>query len=64
MPVWLQPKAEKFGMVMNVSEEGKILETLFDTTGNFVPEAGTVKEKDGYLYFGGDTAPFIGKYKL
>jgi hypothetical protein len=23
-----------------------------------------VKEKDGYLYIGGDVAPFIGKYKL
>lgn len=64
LPEFLQPKAEKFGMIMNISAEGEILQTLFDTTGKFVPEAGTVKEKDGYLYIGGDVAPFIGKYKL
>ena len=49
---------------MNISPDGTILKTLFDTTGTAVPETGTVKEKDGYLYFGGDVAPFIGKYKL
>ncbi|HRI59667.1 MAG TPA: SMP-30/gluconolactonase/LRE family protein [Saprospiraceae bacterium] len=64
LPNWLQPKQEKFGMIMNISTDGEILQTLYDTTGNFVPEAGTVKEKDGYLYIGGDVAPFIGKYKL
>ena len=64
LPQWLQPKAEKFGMVMNISKEGEILQTLFDTSGVAVPETGTVKEKDGYLYFGGDVVPFIGKYKL
>lgn len=64
LPNWLQPKQEKFGMIMNISTDGEIVQTLFDTTGNFVPEAGTVKEKDGYLYIGGDVAPFIGKYKL
>lgn len=64
LPQWLQPNPEKFGMVMNISPDGAILKTLFDTTGTVVPETGTVKEKDGYLYFGGDVAPFIGKYKL
>lgn len=64
LPQWLQPNPEKFGMVMNISPDGTILKTLFDTTGTVVPETGTVKEKDGYLYFGGDVAPFIGKYKL
>lgn len=64
LPTWLQPKAEKFGIIMNISAEGEILHTYYDTTGNFVPESGTVKEKDGYLYIGGDVAPFIGKYKL
>ena len=64
LPNFMQPKAEKFGMVMNISPEGKILQTFFDTTGNTMPEAGAVKEHQGYLYLGGDVVPHIGKYKL
>ncbi|MFT6210045.1 MAG: sugar lactone lactonase YvrE [Bacteroidia bacterium] len=64
LPEFLQPKAEAFGMVMNVSEDGEILQTLFDTQGLILSEAGAVKEFDGYLYIGGDVLPHIGKYKL
>lgn len=64
LPGFLQPKAEKFGMVMNISQEGKILESLYDKKGMVMPEAGAVKEHDGYLYLGGDVVPHIGKYKL
>lgn len=64
LPEFLQPKAEKFGMVMNISPDGKILQTLFDTKGVVMPEAGAVKEHNGYLYLGGDVVPHIGKYKL
>ena len=64
LPNWLQPKAEKFGMVMNISPEGKIIESLFDTKGIIMPEAGAVKEYKGYLYLGGDLVSHIGKYKL
>lgn len=64
LPNFLQPKAEKFGMVMNISQDGKILRTLFDTKGIVMPEAGAVKEHNGFLYLGGDVVPHIGKYKL
>lgn len=64
LPEFLQPKAEPFGMVMNVSEDGEIQETLFDTKGAILPEAGAIKEYNGYLYMGGDVLPYIGKYKL
>lgn len=64
LPNFLQPKAEKFGMVMNISTDGKILQTLFDTKGTIMPEAGAVKEHSGYLYLGGDVLPHIGKYKI
>ncbi len=64
LPGFLQPKAEKFGMVMQVSPEGKILQTLFDPQGTIMPEAGAVKEHNGYLYLGGDVLPHLGKYKL
>ncbi len=64
LPEFLQPKQEKFGMVLNISPTGKIIETLLDSTGAFVPEAGAVKEDKGYLFLGGDIVPYISKYKL
>lgn len=64
LPEFIQPKAEPFGMIMNVSMEGEILETLFDTNGTVLPEAGAVKEFKDHLYIGGDLLPYIVKYKL
>jgi sugar lactone lactonase YvrE len=64
LPNWLQPKQDKFGMVMQLSENGMILNTFFDPTGITMPEAGAVKEQNGCLYMGGDNLPYIGKYKL
>ncbi|MFT5820655.1 MAG: sugar lactone lactonase YvrE [Crocinitomix sp.] len=64
LPEFMQPKAELFGMVMNISTEGEIIETLYDTEGAILSEAGAVKEYNGYLYIGGDVLPYIGKYKL
>ena len=64
LPNFLQPKADKFGMIMHLSTDGSIIETLFDTKGAVLPEAGAVKEQNGYLYIGGDILPYIGKYKL
>ena len=64
LPEFMQPKAERFGMVMNISKDGEIIETLFDTNGTILPEAGAVKEFNGHLYIGGDVIPYIGKYKL
>jgi len=64
LPNFLQPKADKFGMVMNISTNGNIINTFFDTKGTILFEAGSVKEHNGYLYIGGDVIPYIGKYKL
>lgn len=64
LPSFLQPKPKLFGMVMNISDDGKILSSLFDTKGAVMPEAGAVKEYNGYLYLGGDILGHIGKYKL
>jgi sugar lactone lactonase YvrE len=64
LPEFMQPKAETFGMIMNISKEGEIIESLFDTNGTVLPEAGAVKEFNEHLYIGGDVLPYIGKYKL
>jgi len=64
LPEWLQPKAELFGMILNLSPDGEILQSLFDPSGKFTPETGAVKEYDGHLYIGGDVVPYIAKYKI
>ena len=50
LPSFVQPKAERFGMILEISEEGKIIQALFDTSGESVMEAGAVKEFDNNLY--------------
>ena len=64
LPSFLQPKQERFGMIMNLSEDGEILNTLFDPSGEVIPEAGAVKEHNGQLYIGGDVVPYISVYDL
>ncbi len=64
IPFWLQPKQEPFGMIMHLSENGAILKTYYDTSGEFVSEASSIEEHNGYLYLGGDLTGHIGKYKL
>lgn len=64
LPGFMQPKQEKYGMVLNISDDGAILSTLFDTSGEVVPEAGAVKEHGGHLFLGGDTVSEIAVYDL
>jgi hypothetical protein len=64
LPNFLQPKQDKFGMGMHISENGTILNTYFDSKGITMPEAGSVKEHIGFLFMGGDNLPYIGKYRL
>ncbi len=64
LPSFVQPKAAQFGMVMQISAQGQILQTLMDTQGSVMPEAGAVKEYKGYLYLGGDVVPHIGRFRL
>lgn len=64
LPRFVQPKAEKFGMVLEVSEKGQILNALFDTNGQIVSEAGAIEEVDNRLYLGGDVVSAVAKYSL
>ena len=64
LPEFMQPQQDKFGIVLNISEYGKILSSLFDITGTVIPEAGSVKENNGHLYIGGDVVPYIAKYQI
>jgi sugar lactone lactonase YvrE len=64
LPNFLQPKAELFGIILNLSPEGHVINALYDTTGIYTPETGAVKEHDGHLFIGGDVVPYIAKYKI
>lgn len=64
LPGFLQPKAERFGMIFKLAGNGCVIQALYDTKGIVIPEAGAVKEQNGYLYIGGDELPYIGKYRL
>jgi len=64
LPNFLQPKAELFGIILNLSPDGQILSALYDTKGTYTPETGAVKEYDGHLFIGGDIVPYIAKYKI
>ena len=64
LPAFVQPKAENFGMILEISETKKVVRALFDTDGSVIPEAGAIIEKDSTLYIGGDRVSFVAKYKL
>lgn len=64
LPLWLQPKQKKYGMIMHLSAKGKVLKTYFDTSGKTVSEASSIEEHDGFLYLGGDLINHINQYKL
>lgn len=64
IPLWMQPKQEAFGMIMHLSQEGKILQTYYDPTGKKVSEASSIEEYKGKLYIGGDLTNHIGVYPL
>lgn len=63
LPTFIQPQPEKFGMVLEISEEGEIIKSLFDTKGSYVSEAGAIIGHEGYLYLGGDVVSYVSKIK-
>ena len=64
LPGFLQPKPDQFGMIMQIDEHGNILDALFDTSGEYVPEAGAVQEYKNRLYIGGDVVSHISIFDL
>lgn len=64
LPEFLQPAADRFGMVFEVNKFGKVIRALYDSTGVEVSEAGAVYEYGEYLYLGGDVVPYVSKFKL
>lgn len=60
---WLFPNINT-GCVLKFSEDGQIIETLWDLGGVNHPMITSMREHKGYLYLGGILNNRIGKYKL
>lgn len=52
LPRALWPKPEPYGLVLEIDEDGKILQSLHDPSGATVHQVTSVHERDGALYLG------------
>ena len=60
---WLAPNIN-IGCVIKCDENGKVLESYWDLSGENHPMITSMREHKGYLYLGGITNNRIGRYKL
>jgi ribose transport system permease protein len=60
---WLYPSMNH-GCVVKVSEQGEVLETLWDAGATVHATITSMREHDGYLYIGGLENNRIGRIKL
>ena len=58
------PKPEPYGFVLALNENGNILESFQDPTGEHLKEITSAREQDGFLYLGSLHNDRIGKYRL
>ncbi|WP_096333885.1 SMP-30/gluconolactonase/LRE family protein [Nannocystis exedens] len=52
LPRALWPKPAPYGLVIEIDEEGKVLQSLHDPSGDSVHQVTSVHERDGALYLG------------
>ncbi|RLC09174.1 MAG: SMP-30/gluconolactonase/LRE family protein, partial [Deltaproteobacteria bacterium] len=64
VPPALWPKAQPYGLVLELDEQGNIIQSLHDPTGNHLGGITSAQEYGDYLYLGSLHNDRIGKYKL
>jgi sugar lactone lactonase YvrE len=64
LPKLMWPKPKPYGFVLALNENGDILESLQDPTGEHLKEITAAREFDGFLYLGSLHNDRVGKYKL
>jgi len=64
LPVWLKPKPIDYGFVLGLDEDGNIVTSLHDPSGENLKEITSVEEHNGYLYLGSLHNDRIGRYSL
>jgi hypothetical protein len=64
LPKALWPQAKPYGLVLALDEQGKIIRSLHEPTGNHLKVITSAREYGGYLCLGSRHNDRIGKYKL
>lgn len=64
LPKVFWPKPESYALVLALNEEGDIIQSLQDPSGEHLKEITSARELAGYLYLGSLHNDRIGKYKL
>jgi hypothetical protein len=64
LPKVFLPKAQPYGLVLRMNEEGEILNSYHHPSGEHLNAVTSVHEHDGHLYLGTLINDWIGKYKL
>lgn len=60
MPAFVRPKPERYGHIIAIDGNGKVLQDLQDPNTNY-PQNSSVTETKDYLYIGSLSAPVIGR---
>ena len=64
LPKALWPKPHPYGLVLELDEQGNILQSLHDPDGEHLKEITSAQEYGGFLYLGSLHNDRIGKYKV
>ena len=64
VPPALWPKPNPYGLVLELDAQGNIIQSLHDTTGEYLQGITSAQEYGDYLYLGSLHNDRIGKYKL
>jgi sugar lactone lactonase YvrE len=64
LPSFMWPKPEPYAFVVKLDEQGKVLDSFQDPSGQRLFAITSAVESDGYLYLGSLLNDRIGKYKL
>jgi len=64
LPEFLQPQAARFGFVLGLDQQGKVIANLQDPSGEHLYEITSVQEHGGYLYFGSLSNDRIGRLPI
>jgi len=64
LPDMLKPKPVNYGLILGLDEQGKIVTSLHDPSGENLREITSVEEHDGYLYIGSLSNDRIGRLRL
>jgi hypothetical protein len=61
---WIIKLVPKYGLIIEVSDTGKIIRSFQDPGGQVIEGASEAHEENGVLYLGSYFANFLGKLKL